>query len=119
MPDEDNLLSQNAINELVSADAPQKDERREHERHRYAYAQRFTPLTDSDKIPELAMFRTVRCADLSEGGFAFLWPREPEFEFGVVALGVPPNVIKMKVKVVATMEKEDAFLVGCKFVSRC
>jgi hypothetical protein len=73
-------------------------------------------------LPPPALFREVRCRDISAGGFSFVSQRPPEHTDYVVALGAAPVVIHLAVRVAHVTPEQvdgrDAFLVGCTYVGR-
>ena len=51
-------------------------------------------------IPDASAFLEVRCYNISERGFSFLFPTRPEFQSLVAALGQPPALIYLAAEVV-------------------
>ena len=91
-------------------------------RHEYRAIQHIAPYFGAADIPPEALFRPVRCGDLSERGICFICDEAPEFKTYVVRLGAPPNESHMIAAVanVTTLQGEGGaqFRVGCSFVSR-
>jgi len=95
--------------------------RRRQPRSAFNHFQRIAPY-DGAKLPPPAIFREVRCCDISAGGFSFFSPRPPDHTGYVVALGAAPMVIHMAVRVAHVTPKRiddrDMFLVGCQYLDR-
>jgi hypothetical protein len=70
----------------------------------------------------LAPAATVRCHDLGVEGVSFFWPKAPDFETFVIALGTPEKPLYMLGEVMSSkavvMHSEACYLVGCRFRSR-
>ncbi len=98
-----------------------RSERRHRPRRAFSYYQRIAPY-DGQKLPPPAMFREVRCCDISAGGFSFVAERPPEHTDYVVALGAAPVVINLAVRVAHVtphrIDDRDMFLVGCSYLGR-
>ncbi len=86
------------IHELVLAN-PAEPEKRRRERLPFDERQRVAQCRGSG-VPDDSEFREVRCHDLSQGGFSFLFRTRPHFRELVVAFGIPPGVIYVAAEIV-------------------
>jgi PAS domain S-box-containing protein len=98
-----------------------QSERRKRPRRMFSYFQRIAPY-QGKKLPPPALFREVRCCDISAGGFSFVSARPPDHTDYVVALGAAPVVIHLSVRVAHVTPKRiddrDVYLVGCTYLER-
>lgn len=99
----------------------EKRNRRRRQRLPFNKVQRIAPY-DALRLPSAeAMFREVRCHDISALGIAFYWPSRPDFEYLVLELGSPPEVTHITARVVRTVivvGTQSEHLVGCRFLGR-
>ena len=86
------------IHELVVGESEESRERRCLPRTPYDARQRVA-RRDGPGIPDDSEFHEVRCHDISQSGFAFLFPTRPAFQSLVVAFGLPPTVIYVAAEV--------------------
>ena len=72
------------------------------------------------RLPQQQEFSRACCCDLSPGGLSFLSPTPPSANDYVIALGHPPSLIYLRMRVVhaAFLPEEGSYLVGCTFVER-
>lgn len=100
---------------------PLNAERRKRPRRSYPYKQRIAPVVRG-QLPRLDALEEVQCNDIAAGGFSFLYPKPPESDMLVVALGVPPKITYLIAQVCHITRKEKdgkrVFLVGCNYVGR-
>jgi hypothetical protein len=70
----------------------------------------------------LAPATTVRCNDLGVEGISFFWPKSPNFERLVIALGTEARPVYLLAEVknskAVVMNNEACYLVGCRFLRR-
>ena len=80
------------------------------------------PLDEGHEIPDESCFYAVRCLDVSTGGFAFVWPEQPDLKRVIIRLGTAPDFRYMTAEVanVTDMGSETTmrYRVGCKFTGR-
>ena len=112
------------LNEVLGT--PEVEERRSQPRKAFDTIHRIAPLRGL-KLPEDIEFFPVRCHDLSQAGFSFFLPNEPEFSRLAVMLGSPPDVIYVAAEIVNcraacigghTSPDKPSTLVGCRFLRR-
>jgi hypothetical protein len=91
------------------------------ERHPYASVEKIGPIRDG-RMPRPRDFVSVRCADLSRNGFAFISDELPPFHSLVVALGVRGKPIFLTAAVMHSTPVErdgkPVYHVGCEFNGR-
>ncbi len=79
-------------------------------------------VTVAGELPPPDKFETVRCIDLSRGGFAFYRPALLDGSNLVVELGKAPDLVYLMARVVqsraVTRDRRPAFRIGCQFVGR-
>jgi len=107
---------QEAVQQL---DGNPKD-RRAVQRRKYSFVQAIAPF-DGVELPKRTMFCPIRFHDLSTTGVSFVLPVPPPFEYLVVALGKPPQLLYLAARVVRSIrcfQSRGDFLVGCRFVRK-
>ena len=88
------------IHEMVGPDLKDEPaERRAAVRHAFPTMQRIAPRRGPG-FPEDREFAEVRCYDLTQAGFAFFLPVEPDFTSLVAAFGDPPHLIYVGAEIV-------------------
>jgi hypothetical protein len=80
------------IHELVARQSAMAAERRSDRRNPFRAVQKIAGW-DGRHFPADEAFFDTRCHDLTGGGFSFLSPEGPPFEFLVAAFGKPPEQI--------------------------
>jgi hypothetical protein len=96
-------------------------EQREAERYTFGVEQRIAGVVEG-RPPEPDGMETVRCIDLSRDGFAFYYPRRPDFQQLAIALGIEPDIVWMAARIVHVEMIELCgslvFRVGCRFTEQ-
>ena len=113
--DEQFKLIQEVLHNLERAEG---QELRGCPRHPFQVTQPVAPF-DGSQDPSTAVFRLVRCNDISQSGISFYWPCPPDFTRALLALGTPENRIFMAARVVRHVARPgNEFLIGCVFIER-
>ena len=103
------------IHKLAGSSQREGDsERRGRPRRPFMTVQRVAPCSGQE-VPADEKFFEVQCNDLSEAGFSFFMPDQPEFDTLVVELGVPPNMVYVGAEV---MNSNDVLLYPNRLVER-
>lgn len=101
---------------------PSGADRRRALRHSFRYRQLVAPLIDN-RLPDSQSFFPIECKDISASGIALFLDHRPPCEQLVLALGCPPNTLKLICQVARVTEIEEngrkRFVVGCRFIGRC
>ena len=96
-------------------------ERRRHPRRPFRTTQ-FLAVCANNKLPKAKDFQPVQCNDISPGGCSFFLDRPPEWEYVVVGLGSPPELMYFHARVrnVSTVTEGNRtwIRVGCEFTAR-
>lgn len=114
------LLNQQQIEALLATSARPWTDRRRRKRRRYEAIQMVAPIV-SDRLPSHREFRQVACRDISQDGIAFDWEKRPDFSEVVVVLGVRPNPIVVRARVMRAEPIADhsgRYVLGCQFTER-
>jgi hypothetical protein len=110
----------NQVLERMQPEAGPKDARRG-KRYPYAVVQ-FVAFHDEAETPTRAMFRRVRCRDLSMAGASFFLPNPPAADHCTVALGKPPAMLYVSARVMhsgpCAHARNQQWLIGCQFLRK-
>src|SRR6185295_4947000 len=74
-------------------------EKRSCPRFSYKVQARYAPILKG-RTPSPDSFHSIRCNDISAGGFSFFASSSPTFDELVVQFGTPPNDKRLKAKIV-------------------
>jgi len=69
-------------------------------------------------LPPDDAFVAVTFFDISQGGFSYLADVPPECEELIVAMQVHDQVIYVRAQIINSRQRDDKFVVGCKFGER-
>lgn len=109
-----------AANSRRNPKAPRPENRRL-KRYPFSVEQRIAEIVDG-QMPAPDKFESVRCTDISQGGFGFYRRTLPQGSEVVVALGKAPNLVYLTARVVQSrVVKQDGqpvFRIGCQFTGR-
>ncbi len=90
-------------------------------RYPFGLVQQIAEIVDGE-MPSPEAFESVRCVDISRGGFAFYRKALPNSSELVVALGEAPNFVYLSAIIVESAHEDrfghTFFRCGCKFTGR-